>query len=79
MPGFKVDGRDFWAALKGRSLPDWVEKAARRKIEEIRDNPTRSGGRYRDKWAYNLGKYIIIVELDTKRRIIKLLDLICLP
>ena len=79
MSGFEVDDKGFWTDLKRRNLPPWVEKAARLKIEDIQINPTKSGGRYRGKWAYSLGKYIIVADLDEKRRIIKLLDLVCLP
>ena len=79
MPGYTVDDRQFREVLSARAIPDWLLKTVEGKIEEIRESPKGSGGRYREKWGYPLGKYLILALIDDENKTVKLMDLIHLP
>jgi len=75
-----VDDREFWERFNNRNHPNRVKEAVHQKIEEIRRDPSATGGRYRpdsDKWSYTLlggNAYILIVKIDDRLRTITPLD-----
>ena len=79
MPSFDVDDQRFWEDFQNRKWSDRVEKAVRQRIEKIKIDPSEDAQIYGEgkKWGYYLLDTLsLIVAIDEKKRIVRLLGLL---
>lgn len=78
---YAVDDSALWADTKTAEAPQWMQTAAKEKIDWLKTlpNPKKAGGKCMGRWLYPLGKFQLLCCIDDTQHTVFVLKIVQLP
>ncbi len=78
---YAVDDAAMWADAKTAEAPQWIQKAAKEKIDWLRTlpNPRKAGGKFMGRWLYPFGKFQLLCRIDDTAQTVFVLKIVQIP